>query len=183
MDAKDDTQPIDGTLEHDEAEQHDTDAERSPEEALRAERDEFESKWLRALADYQNFQRRAADNEREARRQGAAGVLLKIIPVLDSFDLALEQEAPEESQQFVSGVRAIRDGLLRALQSQGVEVIAPAPGDEFDPNRHEALMREASPDADEGSVARTLQPGYALDARIVRPAKVAVSDGAPADGE
>jgi molecular chaperone GrpE len=146
---------------------------------LTRERDEAALQWKRSLADFQNYQRRALQNEQEARRQGATSVLMSVLPVLDHFDLALTQPTPDEnSRKILEGVRVIRAELLRVLESQGVTIISPQPNDEFDPNRHSAIMQQAAEGVEPGNVSATFQPGYAMGDRVIRSAKVAV---APAD--
>lgn len=143
---------------------------------LERELDEARSKYLRTLADYQNYQRRAYQNEIEARHQGARGVLESVLSVLDHFDLALSHDTAKASaDQILSGVRVIRDQLVQALGAHGVTILSPAPGDEFDPTRHEAVVQNQHVPA--GLVAATLQAGYTLGERVVRPAKVAVGSG------
>lgn len=140
------------------------------------ERDAMLSRLQRAIADHQNFQRRAANNEREAGVQARTGVVQSIIPVLDHFDLALAQDPDKTTaEQIVGGVRVIRDELMRVLNSFGVTLIDPAPGDEFDPNCHEAMLRQAGEGVQPGHISLNLGVGYKLGERVVRPAKVAVA--------
>lgn len=151
--------------------------------AAKAERDDLDSKWKRALADYQNFQRRAAQNEQEARRQGVTSVLHSVMPVLDHFDLALAQTPGDESaRRILDGVTVIRTELLRALELHGVTVISPAPNAEFDPLRHQAVTHLPAEGVEPGRVASTFQVGYALGDRVIRSAKVAVAAGGAEPG-
>jgi molecular chaperone GrpE len=148
-------------------------------DALTAERDEAKAAYMRALADFQNFQRRSIENEREAKRQGVTSLLLSVVPVIDHFDMALALD-PEKSsaKQVLDGVQAIRDDLLRVLGMHGVSPINPQPNDELDPNRHHALMQQAAPGVEPGRISRTLQVGYALGDRVIRPANVMVAPNA-----
>jgi molecular chaperone GrpE len=154
-------------------------AEPDPQEQLAQlqERvEELNNRYLRVLADYQNSQRRATTNEQEARRQGVQDVARSILTVLDHFDLALNQDpAKTTPEQLVSGVRVIRQELFRALQSHGLGAISPDPGDEFQPARHEAITHQQAPGVKPGHIAATLQTGYTLGDRVIRPAKVAVA--------
>lgn len=150
---------------------------------LSQERDEAVMQMKRAMADFQNFQRRSLQNELEARRQGITSVLTSVLPVLDHFDLALTQATPDlASKRIMDGVRVIRGEFLRVLEGQGVTVVNPQPGDEFDPNRHSAIMQQPAPGVLPGRVSATFQPGYALGDRVVRSAKVAVAPVAPEVG-
>jgi molecular chaperone GrpE len=145
-------------------------------EKLRAEVAELNAKYLRTLADYHNSQRRAAGNEREARQQGMTAVIQSVLPVLDHFDLALGVDMSRASaEQVVGGVKVIRDELMKVLQSQGVGIISPAPGDEFDPKKHQAVTHQDVPGVQPGRVAATLQAGYTLGDRMIRPAMVSVA--------
>ena len=142
-----------------------------------SERDELVNKLQRTAADYQNFQRRARSNEDEARRQGMGGVIQSILSIMDTFDLALNQDPEKVSAQTImGGVQAIKAELLRVLSNHGVRVIEPAPGEPFDPMQAEAVMRQPSADVEPGSVLMTLSAGYALGDRVVRPAKVSIAD-------
>jgi molecular chaperone GrpE len=142
---------------------------------LQRERDAFQEKYIRTLADYQNSQRRASLNEREAKAQGIRGVVLNILTVLDHFDLALGVDTSKaNAEQVVNGVRVIRDELMRTLTSHGVSLVNPAPNDEFDPQKHQAVVQENAEGVEPGRIVRTLQPGYSLDDRLIRPAMVAV---------
>lgn len=143
---------------------------------LQRERDEALEGRLRALADFRNYQRRANENEQRAVQSGASRVVRAILPVLDHFDLALAQRPDQmKVEQLLEAVRIVRDEFNKALASQGVERIEPAAGAEFDPNRHEAMMRQAAPDAAPNSVVATMQAGYAMGDVVLRPAKVSIA--------
>ncbi len=145
-------------------------------EQVMLERDDALAARQRALADLVNFQRRAEANEHRAVQTGAARVVRSILAVLDHFDLALDQDPEQLSvEQLIGGVRIVHDDLLKALQSQGVERIEPLIGDEFDPNRHEAVMRQPSDEAAPNTIVSVLSPGYTMGDLVLRPAKVAVA--------
>jgi molecular chaperone GrpE len=100
--------------------------------------------------------------------------------VIDHFDIALTQDpARASAQQIMDGVRVIREELIRALARHGVSMICPAPNDEFQPGRHEAIMQQPAEGVEPGCIAACYQPGYALREgdveRIIRAAKVAVA--------
>lgn len=147
--------------------------------ALERELDEAKSLRLRALADFQNYQRRSLQNEEEAKRQGAAGVLRTVIGALDHFDQALAQPVEKLSaEQAVAGLRLIRDEIVRALeQTHGVTVIRPDANEEFSPGRHEALAQLQREGVEPGRIVEVYQPGYALGDRVLRAAKVIVAPG------
>lgn len=147
---------------------------------LRAERDDLNAKFLRTLADYQNFQRRSTQNEAAARQHGSARVVERLVGALDHFDLALAQDhAAASAEQILTGVRLIREEFTKALQSVGVVILLPAPNDEFTPGKHEAVMQQPADAVEPGRVVRCFQPGYIISGpageHVIRPAKVVVS--------
>ena len=145
-----------------------------------AQRDEHFEKLQRLGADYQNFQRRARQNERESRELASMGTIQSLIPLLDFFDMALKQN-PETATaaQVIGGVEMIKTEFVRVLGNQGVQAVSPAAGDEFDPLRHEAIERTSETNVEIGRVVETRSPGYSMGERVIRPAKVVIS--APAD--
>lgn len=143
---------------------------------LEAKLADAEARALRALADFQNYQRRAAVNEIEARKQGITSVLTSLLPVMDNFDLALGQDISSMSaKQLLGGVEMVRAELQRALANQGVTFIRPARGDDFDPLMHEAVTRHPDQEVRPGAIVDAFQTGYKLGDRVLRPAKVVVS--------
>jgi molecular chaperone GrpE len=146
---------------------------------LKAELDEAIQARKRALADFANYQKRALDNEHRAGRSATVAVIRSLLPVLDHFDLALGQDpASVTVPQLLGGVRMVRTELDTALARHGISRIEPRVGDEFDPMRHEAVMRRAVQDVPPGHVATVLQAGYAMDEVVLRPARVVVAAAA-----
>ncbi len=146
--------------------------------ALEAAVEGWKAKYQRALADFQNYQRRSVENEREARRQGVTSVVAQLMGVLDNFDLALRTEAASDGvslEQIVQGVTMIRAQLLHALATIDVSRIEPAPGAEFDPHSHQAVAQVFAEGVEPGRIAATFQTGYRLGDRVLRPAKVSVA--------
>ena len=143
---------------------------------LQAERDEAIAARQRALADYANYQRRAQENEVRALCDGVGSVVRSLLPALDHFDLALSQDADQITvEQLFDGVRIVREEMGKALERQGVRVIAPGVGDEFDPNEHKAVLRQPTGEHAPNTIVSILQAGYAIDTLILRPASVAVA--------
>jgi molecular chaperone GrpE len=148
---------------------------------LQAERDDLNQRYLRTLADYQNSQRRALSNEKEAKQQGITSVVLNALTVLDHFDLALNQDPSKATaESIISGVKVIRDELMKVLQNHGVQLIPAAPNGVFDPAIHQAVMQTENPDIEPGHIVAALQPGYQLNDRVIRPAMVSIR---PKSGE
>lgn len=138
-------------------------------------RDELSDKLLRMAADHQNFQRRASGNEREARTSATQGVVQSLIPLLDTFEMALMQDPEKVSSQMVmDGVKMIRDEFMRMLSGYGVSPINPSVGDEFNPAEHAAMMQQAVEGIEPGHISMSMGIGFKLGERVVRPAKVAV---------
>ncbi|MEM9064680.1 MAG: nucleotide exchange factor GrpE [Planctomycetota bacterium] len=139
---------------------------------------DLEDKYRRALADFQNFQRRAVTNERESKEQGKRSVVEGIIPVLDTVDLAMNQDAETMTVlQIAQGFDAIRSQLMDSLGRFGVARLTAEPGDDFVPGKHEAVMQQAAEGIAPGKISAFFQAGYTLGDRVVRPAKVAVAPG------
>lgn len=152
---------------------------------LTAELDEAKAKALRLMADFNNYQRRALQNEQTARRAGVAAVVVGVVPVLDHFDIAFSHVpsggcgAEGSAATFMEGVKVIREELLKVLATHGVTLLNPRPNDEFEPGKHEAVMQRPQEGIEPGRIVQTFQPGYLLGADwVVRPAKVVVAPGA-----
>jgi molecular chaperone GrpE len=145
-------------------------------DALRAERDELEAKLLRTTADYQNYVRRATREIDAVRSQRIVDVARAMTTVLDHFDRALQVDPDATSAgELLSGVASIREELLKSLSAFGLERVEVQPGEEFDPNRHEALMHQPAEGFSSGQVVQTLMPGYFVNDTPVRPAQVVVA--------
>ena len=144
---------------------------------LQAERDDLYQRLARATADFKNTQKRI-QGEADQRVQYANQSLIKsLLPVIDNFERALSQDASKvDAATILKGMQIVHDQWLNVLKQQQVQEIDPKPGDPFDPTRHEALMQAPS-EFPPGSVVQTLQKGYALLDRTLRPAQVSVSKG------
>ena len=145
---------------------------------LRAERDDLYEKFARAVADAKNTQKRI-QAEADQRVQYANQSLIKtLLPVIDNFERALAVDPEKvDAKSILKGMQIVHDQWLSVLKGQHVEEVNPAPGTPFDPTKHEALMQQDAPQyAGKGPiVTNTLQKGYALHGRTLRPAQVAVS--------
>ncbi|MGE5620147.1 MAG: nucleotide exchange factor GrpE [Sphingomonadaceae bacterium] len=141
------------------------------EEKARAEK--CLSNWQRAEADLANFKRRVEQERSELVKSANSSLILKLLPVLDDFDRAIEA-VPEDarSQGWVEGIRLIDRKLCQVLEQEGVTPID-ALGKEFDPHVHEAVLREEG-EGDVDVVVEELQKGYKLHDRVLRPTMVKV---------
>lgn len=130
--------------------------------------------YMRATADLRNFKRRTEEDRTNLVRNATAGLILKLLPVLDDFDLAM-QHAPEEIAQnaWFSGVQGIQRKLHMILETEGVKPIE-AEGQPFNPHFHEAVMHEDAGDENSGKVVADLRRGYMLNDRVLRPSMVKV---------
>ena len=149
----------------------------SLEESLAEEKEKAEgylANWQRAQADFINFKRRTEQERAEVVKFANSAIIADLLPVLDDFDLALEN-APEDSAgaTWVDGIRLIQRKLRSVLEAQGLSQIE-ALGQDFDPHFHEAMMFA---DGDEGKVVEEVQKGYMLHERVLRPTKVKVGRG------
>ncbi len=151
--------------------------EAAPETRVCERCDEMESKYLRAAADLQNYAKRTRQNIADARQQQLMDVAKALVTMLDHFDHALEVDPDSTSADaLLKGVRIVRDELLGSLERFGVKRFEAKQGEQFDPNRHEAMMRQAVEGLDPNCVAAQLQPGYMLEEKTLRPAKVSVTE-------
>jgi molecular chaperone GrpE len=155
--------------------------ETSEPAAASQQSDEFRDRYLRTLADFENFRKRTEREKQDFFKHALANIVRDILPVLDNFDRALEHA--EEGDEFHKGVLMIYKQLFDVLQRHGLRPIDESNGGEgnvrFDPNIHEAVVREEDPSVPSHTVVAILQKGYFLNDRLVRPALVKVAVGGP----
>jgi molecular chaperone GrpE len=147
--------------------------------ASSAEADEFKDRYMRTLADFENYRKRADREKSDFYKYALQGVLKDLLPVLDNFDRSLEHA--EEGDDFHKGVLLIYKQLLDVLSKNGVKPIDES-GVKFDPNIHEGVIREDDPSVPSQTVTAVLQKGYFLHDRLLRPAMVKVAVGGPEQG-
>ena len=135
---------------------------------------EWRDRYLRTLADFDNYRKRADREKHDFFRHALASVFREVLPVLDNFDRALEHA--EEGDEFHRGVALIYKQLWDVLQKQGLRAIDDA-NVRFDPNIHEAVVRDEDPSLPSQTVVEILQKGYFLNDRLLRPALVKVAVG------
>jgi len=146
---------------------------------LKAELNKYKDVALRSVADLDNYRKRMAREKDDAIRYANAGFLERLIPIMDNFELGLQAAKAGGSQSAVlDGMSMVSKQLQDFLSSSGVETID-ATGLHFDPNAHEAIAQEWNEEVPEGFVVRQLRKGYRLKDRLIRPANVVVSKGAP----
>ncbi len=143
---------------------------------LRDERDNLEQQLQRTLADTANMRRRQKQEVDDSRRRALEGLTQELLPVLDTFSMALSAADNEatDANSIVEGVKMVQTLLAGVLERHGLTEI-PAEGQPFDPLRHEAVAVEPHDEMPEGQIVRVLQTGYQLGDRVVRHSRVVVA--------
>lgn len=135
--------------------------------------DDLQDKYLRLMAEYQNFRTRTAKEKSDIYAHANEKMALDVLEVIDNFERAMTQKP--EGDKFAEGIELILKQLLSVLEKNNVTVIE-AEGKEFDPNFHNAVMtEEAGEDVKPGTVTQVLQKGYLLNNKVIRAAMVAVA--------
>lgn len=144
-----------------------------PEEPVETESERY----LRLAADFDNYKKRTSREFGEVIKMANVRLLKELIEIKDNFERALDgQTAGGDIEAYRKGVELIYNQLAGLLEKERVSPIK-AVGKPFDPNRHEAMMQQESDEYDEGIVCGELQKGYRLDDRVLRYARVIVSNG------
>ena len=156
--------------------------EPDPLEKAQAEALEMKTRYLRSVADMENFRKRIAREKQDIIRSAASAVIESLLPVLDNMQLGLQAaEKHPEAKDVTIGFKMVDDQLKSALTEQGLEAIVPD-GERFDPNLHECISQVASDQIEEDYVIQTVRSGYRLNDKLLRAANVIVSSG-PAQTE
>lgn len=141
---------------------------------LQRERDDYHDRWMRKAAEFENYRRRIERERREQADQAVTDLLLELLLVVDDFDRALTVDADGDAGAYRRGVELIHAKLHDLLRKQGVTPIE-ALGTDFDPNVHQAVVQEPSPDHRDGEVIGEMRKGYMMNDRLLRPAMVKVA--------
>ncbi len=143
--------------------------------AVIAERDDYKDKYLRTLAEFNNFKKRTASSRSEALKDGQCAAIEQVLPVLDNLERALEHIEADKENPMAQGVAMVHKLLSETLQKLGIDEI-PALGEPFDPTRHQAVqMAEAKEGDAPGNVCAVVQKGYMADDRVIRHSMVIVN--------
>lgn len=145
-------------------------------DVLRREADEHRDRYLRAVAELDNFRKRSAREIDAARKFGAERLAQAILPVRDSLEAGLAAATKAGETVLLDGQRATLRLLDEALAASGVRELNPV-GELFDPNKHEALSVVPAPGVAANTVLEVVQKGYELNERLLRAAKVLVARG------
>jgi len=147
--------------------------------AAKAEAAEWQDRFLRKAAEFENYRKRADKEKVDAMHLAKSSILLEFLPIADACERALRslgaaRTAPTELAQYQEGVELLYKQLLDALARAGVDPIK-VEGKRFDPHLHEALSREETKDFEEDIVIRELRRGYLFKDKLLRPAQVIVA--------
>lgn len=147
--------------------------EKSEEEKLKEQLAESQDKYLRLMAEYDNFRKRSAKERLEVTSTATANAVKEILSVIDNFERALETETQDES--YKAGIEMIFNQFLESLKKLNVEQIDPT-GEAFDPNIANAVNQIEDPELGENVVAQTFQKGYKIGDKVIRYAMVVVAN-------
>jgi molecular chaperone GrpE len=155
----------------------------SPEESLAnvtEERDQLQSevadlrdRLLRRQAEFENFRRRTERDRSDFLEYAGMEVVRDILPILDDFERALKTESSDAG--YRKGIELIYQRLEDTLKKMGLEPIQAAPGTEFDPNKHQAVVRAETEEAPDNTILEEFQRGYNFRGKLLRPAMVKVA--------
>ena len=144
-------------------------------EKLRADAEESHSRYLRTLADFDNFRKRQRDDTSLQIDQAVDKLLVALLPVIDSFERTLEAAKSKHSfDALLEGVELTLRQMRDLMAKQGVEEVD-AVGSQFDPTLHDAMMRVETDDYPENTVIAQFEKGYTHNGRPLRTAKVQVA--------
>jgi molecular chaperone GrpE len=150
----------------------------APLDAVIAERDEWKDRALRVAADMENLKRRAETQQNDARAFAIQRFAKDLLGVADNLERAL-MAAPKDAEGatagLVTGLELTQKALLQAFDANGLKRVAPEAGEAFNPHLHQAMMEQPSDTVPGGSVLQTMQSGFELFGRTVRPAMVIVA--------
>ena len=160
-------------IKSDEPETEDTEPEKSEEDKLKEQLADSNDKYLRLMAEYDNFRKRSAKERLEITATATGNAVGEILTVLDNFERALETETADES--YKAGIEMIFNQFMEVLKKLNVEVIDPT-GETFDPNIANAVNQIEDPELGENVVAQTFQKGYKIGDKVIRYAMVVVAN-------
>jgi molecular chaperone GrpE len=143
--------------------------------ALQAQVQQFREGWQRERAEFANYQKRAERELKASQSTATANAFKAVLPVLDDLERALAtMPADLQGNPWTNGVGMILRKFYKVLEDGGVTIIDPT-GQPFDPGKHEAIGTDDAPDVESGTVTATMQKGYLVGDRVLRPALVRVA--------
>jgi molecular chaperone GrpE len=138
------------------------------------ERDEHLDDLKRVAAEFENYRKRVSRDQASQAARAHERLVKELLPVLDDLERALEAASEHEEGKVEEGVRLVQRELQEALAKEGLVEVET--NGRFDPHVHEALLSQPS-EQDEGAILEVLQKGYRLGDRVLRPARVVISQG------
>ena len=147
-------------------------------EELRAERDAYRDRFMRALAEAENARKRSDRDRREAEQYGGSRLARDLLPVYDNLRRALDAATEDQrtaASGLIEGVELTLRELLNVFSKHHVTLIEPQVGERFDPQLHQAMFEAAVPNTKAGDIIQVTQAGFLLHDRLLRPAQVGVS--------
>lgn len=158
------------------ADKNETNGQPTLESRLREMEDElqdYKDRYLRNLADMENMRKRHERERTDLLKYASEKLLQDMLPVLDSFEKAIQVSTSDASDPVLEGVRMVHRQFLQILENHGLKLID-AQGKIFDPNLHQAIQRVESDEVRDETVKDEYQKGYTLNGRLVRPSMVSV---------
>ena len=144
-------------------------AEPTPTEKLESQLQEEKDRYLRLMAEFDNFRRRSQKEKESIYPDAVADTLKELLPMLDNFQRALA--APCTDAEYKKGVQMIYDGFMEILRKQGLCEFGQA-GEPFDPTLHNAIMHVDDDALEKNVIAQVFQPGYKIGDKVIRFAMV-----------
>jgi len=142
--------------------------------AAQAKAAENWNSYVRAMAEFDNYRKRMDRELDNARKYAVERFAQELLTVSDALEAGIQAGAANPGPALLEGAEATLKELNRAFEKAGIKIIDPA-GQPFDPNWHEAIVAQESPDHPSGTVLAVIQKGYSLNGRLLRPARVMVS--------
>ena len=147
--------------------------EEKKEEAEVSPEEQESERYMRLMAEFQNFKRRAAKEKSDIHAFANERLIGDLLPVMDNFERALETET-EDIEGYAKGMQLIFEQMKTALEKAGLKEIE-ALGLDFDPNVHNAVMTDNTEEYENDKISKVLQKGYKLNDKVIRPSMVAVN--------
>ena len=148
--------------------------EEKAEEKTEEKADDGNEKYVRLMAEFQNYKKRVAKEKNDIREYATEKLVMELLPVLDNFERALAASAEDDPAGYAKGMELIFTLMVTELQKSGLAEVE-AEGQDFDPTKHNAVMTEENEELESGKVSKVLQKGYALNDKVIRPSMVAVT--------
>jgi molecular chaperone GrpE len=143
--------------------------------AATAKAEENYGQYVRVLAEFDNYRKRSARDLDQARQFAVERFAQELLPAMDGFELALATAARADVKSLLEGQDATRRLLAKAFEKAGITELVPARGQAFNPEHHEAMVAQPTADLPPNAIVQTIQKGYALNGRVLRPARVIVA--------